>query len=156
MEAQGIQGINDADGVDVNAAKFAGFWIRVVAMIIDCLVLIIPASVLAFALRGLAALDGGESLTSILLETVVLTLGWWLYFSLCHSSAWQATVGKKALGLMVVSDEGKRLSFGHATGRYFASIISSLTLMIGYMMAGWTKRKRSLHDIIASTYVVKR
>jgi len=42
---------------------------------------------------------------------------------------------------------GNRISFGRATGRYFGKFISSLTLMIGYMMAGWTRRKQALHDI---------
>jgi uncharacterized RDD family membrane protein YckC len=51
---------------------------------------------------------------------------------------------------------GNRISFGRATGRYFGKFISSLTLMIGYMMAGWTRRKQALHDIMAECLVLRR
>jgi uncharacterized RDD family membrane protein YckC len=80
----------------------------------------------------------------------------WLYFSLMESSVWQATLGKKALGLTVTDLEGRRIGFGRATGRYFAKILSSLTLFIGYMMAGFTEKKQALHDIIAGTLVLRK
>jgi uncharacterized RDD family membrane protein YckC len=80
----------------------------------------------------------------------------WLYFSLMESSVWQATVGKKLLGLTVTDLEGRRISFGRATGRYFAKIISSLILFIGYMMAGFTEKKQALHDMIAGTLVLRK
>ena len=48
----------------------------------------------------------------------------WLYYSLLESSAWQATLGKKALGLEVTDLDGNRIGFGRATGRFFAKIIS--------------------------------
>jgi uncharacterized RDD family membrane protein YckC len=73
-----------------------------------------------------------------------------------ESSAWQGTLGKKALGLTVTDLEGRRISFGRATGRYFAKIISTLILCIGYMMAGFTERKQALHDMIAGTLVLRK
>lgn len=78
----------------------------------------------------------------------------WLYFALQESSKWQGTVGKRALGLKVVDLEGRRISFGRATGRYFGKFLSSL-LYIGYLMIFWTKKKQALHDMIASTLVVR-
>jgi len=78
----------------------------------------------------------------------------WIYFSVLDSSSWQASVGK-ALGLKVVDKNGDRISFGRATGRHFAKIIYGLTILIGYMMVGWTKRKESLHDMIAATLVIR-
>jgi RDD family len=51
---------------------------------------------------------------------------------------------------------GARISFGRATERYFAKILSALTLGIGYLMVGWTKQKRGLHDFIAGTLVTRR
>ena len=80
---------------------------------------------------------------------------WWVYFAVLHSSVWQASVGKKVLGLKVTDLEGRRISFGRATGRYFAGILSALLLCVGYMMVGWTQKKQGLHDKIAGTYVVK-
>jgi uncharacterized RDD family membrane protein YckC len=52
--------------------------------------------------------------------------------------------------------EGRRIGFGRATGRYFAKILSSLTLFIGYLMAGFTEKKQALHDMIAGTLVLRK
>ncbi len=79
----------------------------------------------------------------------------WLYFALMESSERGATVGKMAMGLRVVTNDGKRLSFMNATGRYFAKILSAIILCIGFIMIGFTERKRGLHDMIASTLVIK-
>jgi uncharacterized RDD family membrane protein YckC len=51
---------------------------------------------------------------------------------------------------------GSRISFGRATGRYFARWISNMTLTIGYIMAGFTAKKQALHDIIAGTLVMRK
>jgi uncharacterized RDD family membrane protein YckC len=77
----------------------------------------------------------------------------WLYEALLTSSSWQATVGKKILGLKVTDEVGNRISFGRASGRYFAKILSSMLLFIGYIMAAFTDRKRALHDMLAGTVV---
>lgn len=79
----------------------------------------------------------------------------WLYFALMESSERGATLGKMALGLRVVTSDGQRLSFLNATGRYFAKIISAIILFIGFIMIGFTDRKRGLHDMIAGTLVIK-
>ncbi len=81
---------------------------------------------------------------------------WWLYFAIMESSAWQATLGKKALGLYVTDYDGRKISFARATGRHFAKILSTLILFIGYMMAGFTARKQALHDMIAGCLVLKK
>lgn len=79
----------------------------------------------------------------------------WLYFALLESSKMQATVGKLAIGLIVTDLNGQRISFGRATGRYFAKILSGLILLIGYIMVAFTQRKQGLHDMIANTLVYK-
>jgi uncharacterized RDD family membrane protein YckC len=79
----------------------------------------------------------------------------WLYFALLESSERGATVGKMAMGLRVVSNDGKRISFMNATGRYFAKILSAMIFCIGFIMIAFTDRKRGLHDMIASTLVIK-
>jgi uncharacterized RDD family membrane protein YckC len=80
----------------------------------------------------------------------------WLYYSLLESSVWQGTLGKKALGLEVTDLDGNRISFGRATGRFFAKFISAIILFIGYIMAGFTEKKQALHDIIAGTLVIRK
>jgi len=86
---------------------------------------------------------------------IILVLEW-LYYALLESSAWQATLGKKALGLEVTDLAGVRITFGRATGRYFARYISFFTLGIGYLMAGFTEKKQALHDMIAGTLVIRK
>jgi len=79
----------------------------------------------------------------------------WLYFAFMHSSARQATLGKMAFGIKVTDIEGGRISFLRATGRYFATWVSSILLAIGFLMAGFTARKQGLHDLMAGTLVVR-
>jgi uncharacterized RDD family membrane protein YckC len=83
-------------------------------------------------------------------------VGVWLYFALQESSERHATIGKRALNIYVTDLQGRRISFGQATGRHFSKIISYLILCIGYMMAGFTEKKQGLHDMIAGTLVKRR
>ena len=129
---------------------YGGFWIRVVAYIIDAILLSIVSGILGFA----TGIDFYGTHFNLLANGTSLVIGW-LYFALMESSARGATVGKMAVGLRVVTDQGERLDFGHATGRYLAKIISAVILGIGFIMVAFTDRKRGLHDIIASTLVVK-
>ena len=78
-----------------------------------------------------------------------------LYFVLMDSSAKQGTLGKIALGLVVTDVQGNRIGLGRAAGRYFAKILSSLILLIGFIMIAFTERKQGLHDILCSTLVLK-
>jgi uncharacterized RDD family membrane protein YckC len=79
----------------------------------------------------------------------------WLYFAMQESSAEQATVGKRILGIIVTNKEGGRISFAQATIRYFSKYLSSI-LIIGFIMSAFTKNKQGLHDMIADTLVVNR
>jgi uncharacterized RDD family membrane protein YckC len=84
-------------------------------------------------------------------------VGNWLYYACFESSSWQATPGKKVLNISVTDLTGTRISFGRASGRFFAKFISRLIpLGIGFILAGITERKQALHDMIASTLVLRR
>ena len=113
------------------------------ALWIDCLV----------AAPGSAILKGvfGDSLGG----TLVL-VGWWLYFALMESSNWQGTLGKRVLGLAVTDLEGAPVRFERATIRFFAKIVSVLTLGVGFVMAGSTPKKQALHDKLADCLVIKK
>jgi uncharacterized RDD family membrane protein YckC len=56
----------------------------------------------------------------------------------------------------VVDLAGHRLSFARASGRFFGKILSSMTLLIGFLMAGFTARKQALHDMLAGCLVIRR
>jgi uncharacterized RDD family membrane protein YckC len=127
----------------VAQVTYAGFWKRFAAVLIDFLILTIP-SIVIYAAVGRGAGD-----------LVVLVVDW-LYFAYQESSPAQATIGKRALGIKVTDLEGNRISFGRATGRYFAKYLSAITLFIGFLLAAFTARKQALHDMIAGTLVVNR
>jgi uncharacterized RDD family membrane protein YckC len=86
----------------------------------------------------------------------------WLYWALLESSAWQATLGKKALGLYVTDLAGNRPTFGRASGRFFAGrgiamipSLGGLYYLLDCIMAGFTEKKQALHDMIASCLVMR-
>ena len=85
---------------------------------------------------------------------IAMTAASWLYFGLMESSPWQATLGKRAVGIMVTDTEGKRISFARASGRYFASWLSTLVAFVGYILGAITVRKQTLHDLIVRTVVI--
>jgi uncharacterized RDD family membrane protein YckC len=133
-----------AQSIDSTTPLWAGFWRRGAAYIIDSLLLFIPGYALGAAL--------GQHFVLAQLGSVGMA---WLYKASLESSTWQATVGKRALGIKVVGPTGERISFARATGRYFGQILSGLILGIGYLMVAFTHRKQALHDMLASTYVVR-
>lgn len=137
-------------------ALYAGFWKRFVAVIIDGILLNAVCFVIGF-MMGLVwgYLGGDEGAIGVYSSLFGIALGW-LYYAILESSTVRATVGKMALGIVVTDLYGEQLSFGRATGRHFAKIISSIILMIGFIMAGFTQRKQALHDIIAGTLVVNK
>lgn len=152
---------------------YAGFWKRLLAYIIDAIVLYLPNVLIMQAFGGSAAeatlqqaiLSAGtnpdavvtayaqyyEAMRAAIALTSLLA---WLYFAFCESSAWQATVGKLAMGIRVTDLDGRRIGFVRALGRYAAKILSALTLLIGFLMIAWTRRKQGLHDMLANTLVL--
>ena len=80
----------------------------------------------------------------------------WLYFILLESSPLKATIGKLMIGLIVCDRNGERISIGQANKRYWGKLLSTMTLYVGFMLAGWTKKKRALHDIMADTVIIKK
>jgi uncharacterized RDD family membrane protein YckC len=93
---------------------------------------------------------------SILVATLFGLVFNWFYFIFLESSGWKATIGKRKVGILVTNEEGKRLSFSQANKRYWSKILTSLTLYISFFLAGFTKKKRALHDKIARTIVIKK
>ncbi len=144
---------------------YAGFWFRAAAYFLD-------TSTLGFVLGGIVLrpillknhvgpsvqdawkfYTGDSPQATALLLLIQLVS--WLYFAAFESSPWQATPGKKVLGLRVTNLEGKRLSFIRASGRYFGKIISWLLFGIGFALAGFTQKKQALHDMLAGCLVLR-
>jgi uncharacterized RDD family membrane protein YckC len=138
--------------------------LRSLGLLIDVLVVLLGCLVIGFFIVVLVLVavvsTGGhapaDNLTVWLGALVILLVLTWLYFAGLESSAWQATLGKRATRLQVTDRMGRRLSFGRASGRFFAKAISAIPLLIGYLVAAFTPRKQALHDLIAGTVVVRR
>ena len=161
-----------------NSSVYAGFWKRLAAGIIDWVLLSItglslflPFLGLIFARVGFSASDFeyyGQTyddqtvgialfgMVAWFFGFVALTIVSWLYYALMESSSKRATLGKMAIGIEVTDMDGQKISFGRATGRFFAKCISGLILYIGYIMAAFTQQKQALHDILASCLVVNK
>jgi uncharacterized RDD family membrane protein YckC len=157
------------------AVTYAGFWLRFVAHLIDGLILSAATFAVVIPLIFLTGLashfqtlprHSGEpvdpaaiaaiiSLVSLFVLASILIQ--WLYYAYLESGEKQATWGKQALGLYVTDVAGQRISFGRASGRFFAKVVTGLIpLGIGYIMAGFTERRQALHDMIASCLVLRR
>jgi uncharacterized RDD family membrane protein YckC len=146
---------------------YAGFWLRLVAYIVDALLLGIIGGTIFFLFLALGWLSwrsgrgwpapGPEFFLSLLMPMILISVAIkWLYHAFLESSEWQATVGKKLVGVVVTDLTGNRIDFVRATWRHFAKILSGAILLIGYLMAGFTERKQALHDILAGTLVLRR
>ena len=156
-------------------STYAGFWLRLVAYIIDYIIIYVVQSFIFIPVLGLMGISFASKMDDMgtmsdaetmgmvagiiavagataLLTTVIAVL----YWSLMESSKYQATVGKIALGLKVTDLDGNSLDFVKSLIRNVCKIISGMILFIGYIMAGFTEKKQGLHDIIAGTLVVKK
>jgi len=154
-------------------SPFAGFWLRLVAHIIDslligvgcCLALLVAIVVVGFGsfkgdIENINSPD--EFFTATVIVAIVfvgmmLIVGTWIYYASMESSSYQGTLGKIALGLFVTDLQGRRITFGRASGRFFAKIVSNLVpLCLAYIMAGFTEKKQALHDMIAGCLVLRK
>lgn len=169
----------DARPVDTQV-RYAGFWIRVVAAIIDGILLTIVAQAISFFLVAPVApppdfsdldqlveyVNAAMPAQQIILATVLA----WGYFALQESSAAQATLGKRALGLRVAGADGTRLNFAKASLRAWPIFVPNAAWLLGSavgMLVGllalvavvtvaFTSRKQGLHDMMAGAVVVRR
>lgn len=164
---------------------YGGFWIRVVAHLVDSLIVwvglgllgaIIGPSVSITIFDPQPAGGGGDYSVSyiqpvdymIMSSTPhvhwhghgLLEMAWLLlpalYYIIFESSRLQATPGKLLCRMRVTDLNGNRIDFLRATGRYLGKYLSFLILGIGFLMVAWTRRKQGLHDILAGTYVIRR
>jgi len=139
---------------------YGGFWIRVIAAIIDAIILRVVVAPVGMIFGGLGmagTLSGirhtGLGILGGGITIILLVFGSWLYEAFMESSSYQATLGKMIFGMKVTDLNGNRISFERATGRHFAKWLSTMILGIGYIMVGLTERKQGLHDLLAGTLV---
>ena len=135
---------------DTAVAPYAGFWLRLLAALIDGLILTAAFTGFALLIRSVLSVQGSGQGPEIFLVPIIP----WPYFTIAESSKWQATLGKKLVGIIVTDLNGNRIGFGRANARYWSKFISAGLLYIGFFMVAMTRRKQALHDLCAGTLVV--
>ncbi len=143
----------------LQSRAYAGFWIRALAAVIDSVLLMVVMGGLWVG-TGVAArlLAGRWPAAAVVLAPVgILAAGLVpLVYTLVGWTRSGATPGKRACGLRVVREDGRPLGIGAAVARLIGYMLGSMLLGIGYLMVAFTDRKRGLHDMIASTVVLRR
>jgi uncharacterized RDD family membrane protein YckC len=142
--------------------KYAGFWMRLFAYIIDVLIvyvmIFVVGSIVGFVI-GYAAGASDPPPDDMVLRiagvffavAVVCCLFYYIYFP---SGKWQATPGKRICGIHIICVDGGRVTGLVALGRYLSYIVSTLPLGIGFLMIGWSEEKKGLHDMMCATRVI--
>lgn len=135
----------------------AGFWIRVVACLLDSLLVgtVQFCIVLVLGLAG-GALTGGDDGMAMGLVTWLCSTAVGLTYYIFFTGYNGQTPGKMALRIQVVRSDGTPMSYGRAFLREVpGKFLSAILLGIGYLMVAFDRNKQGLHDRIAGTYVIK-
>jgi len=137
---------------------YAGFWRRLVAAILDQIVLVVGRAfvygalgLMLYAILYLIEIrNNHDAIFRVFAAALSVIDLWltWIYFAMMESSSLRGTLGKLALGIRVNHRDGGQLTFEQATVRYFAKIISAITLLVGFILAGFSSKKQALHDFI--------
>ena len=126
--------------------RYAGFWIRFLAWILDGLIIGVPVYVLGGWTYFVMGINSFFSLLQLASIALIIYM----------EGVYGGTPGKLILGLNVVNDKGAFIGIPSAVLRYISKILSALILGIGYLMIAWDPKKQGLHDRIAETYVLHK
>ena len=136
---------------------YASFPRRGVALVIDSFIvsLVFVALLVTQALtKDINWLGDVDDFGRFIILMGIGELAVFLYPAIFESSRWQATPGKRLLGLRVTRLDGTRVGFFRALARNLGRILSCLPLMLGYFMQLWTARRQTLHDMLSSCLVL--
>lgn len=145
------------EGVSIGAGfEYASIWTRFCAKFLDGLIVGLPLLALYFSFAMNS--EGGNPMGQAAFEGLA-QLGFYavgVIYNTFFIGKYGATPGKMACKIQVITANGEKVSYLRALGRYFAEIVSGLICYIGYIIAIFDNQKRSLHDHICNTRVVKR
>ncbi len=143
----------------IGSVQFVGLWWRGLAYLIDYAICVFPiktTEIWAKSLLKSGSLNANLSYSLTMTFIAVVVITHWLYCAFMESSSRQATIGKLICGFIVVDEFGNRISFGRASGRFFAKFLSAIGLYIGFLMIGMTDRCQGWHDSLAGTVVIRK
>ena len=139
--------------------EYAGFWVRLAAYVIDSIIVFFGLLFVRLFLSGIMSVlsdtwIGGNILFHYTLKDILLFGFQVLYFILCTYLT-GTTLGKRAMNLRVVSADGQKLTILNVVYREtIGRFLCSLSVGIGYIIAGVDREKRGLHDILCDTRVI--
>jgi uncharacterized RDD family membrane protein YckC len=154
--AQGL-----SEGIATRGAfHYGGFWIRFVAYLIDGLIVgfasVALQAILLPGLRSSAGITRGSAALALIGIAYLVGVAMAATYEGLFVYKLGATPGKMVLGLRVVRPDGGPVSLGRAVGRYFAKMLSAIIMLIGFIMAGFDREKRALHDMLVDPRVIKK
>ena len=135
------------------AGRPAGFWIRVLAAVIDTAFLVLANLLLVAIWPGeVPAQDSPFEIIWTWQDSVSLVIG--AAYHTLALSMFSTTIGKRVVGIYVLRPDGSKVGVGRAFARYLATWLSGFLLFAGYLMVAFRQDKRGLHDLICDTVVV--
>lgn len=151
-----LQKLREGATLSASDMEYAGFWLRFGAKFLDNLLLRAVAGAIGFAV-GMAGIGGDGPEAQAAAALVAGGIGFILevLYRALFVGAYGATPGKMLCKIKVVNADGSKVSYGKATGRAFAEYLSVLTCLIGYIIAAFDDEKRTLHDRVCDTRVIK-
>lgn len=132
--------------------RFAAFFVDGLVLMLAGIPIVIVAAVIAES-SGLPASDSQELGANLMSGLMLLTC--WLYYALMESSKHQATLGKLLVKTRVADEQGQPISFGRASGRFFAKFVSVMPMYIGFLFPLFHPKGQALHDLIARCVVTR-
>jgi uncharacterized RDD family membrane protein YckC len=138
---------------------YGGFWIRFAAKFIDGIIMGVVSVLLGFvagmAAIGAASADSPGTAMGVQVVVQIIQFAVAIGYSTFFLGKFGATPGKMACKLRVVRSDASKVTYGRAFGRYWAELLSNLIFCIGYLMAAFDDEKRTLHDRICDTRVIR-
>ena len=140
-----------------NEYVYAGLWVRVAALLVDSLIVGMINLLIIFSTLGVEYIimdyEEFHQPNEMLFATIIFVK--LAYFTFFTSSSWQATPGKRIVGIRVINTDGTTISFLKALGRCTIGYwLSSIIFGVGYLIVAFTPKCTALHDKVFSTYVV--
>jgi uncharacterized RDD family membrane protein YckC len=144
--------------------KYAKIWLRIGGGLIDLIIVAVTTCLVTILWGFLVGYKGFydgmtkeeiDNLWTVRALLVGITIDF-LYTVITQAGNNQATFGQRASDLILVKSDGTRASALRVMGRYFASIFSSIFFKLGYVVAIFTKRKQTIHDLLTDTVVIEK
>jgi uncharacterized RDD family membrane protein YckC len=134
----------------------AGFWIRAAAYAIDNIIIAILGVLVSVILTGAEASEAWSQASWVSFGPApIISEGLAVAYFTYNTGKWGQTLGKAWLGLKVVRQDGSGLTYWRSFGRYWAYYLSTIPLLLGFIMIALTSHKRGLHDYVSDTRVIR-